>query len=580
MLCMAFRANAQVASSLTNEPVLKITQYGVWRGSQINFNDTTLHIEPAKARPTTGTDYYWLKVLVDNPYPNDEKYQLTLSLPLDYTLYMPDSSGKYWVGRNAGLGIPCLQRERGALTCVFKKASLNVLYIKMNVRRVQSYGYAIQPAVILEKQLLADNRESYLWVAWLVAVLVLGCVAGYHLYVYFHLKDQIYCWYLLMQVGGILFITAFKHFFSLFVPVAIYSVRQNPDGTMYYYDINAFLLHIGAAVILASTLQLTRCYLRTGNLLPGCDKLLRYGAWAYVAYATMPAIVTISGWYYLDNYTLLYDNVFILLLSGIILFTSLMAYKRRIRAARYFLIANLMPILLMTGLALYFIIHSAPNYLNYGSVIPELAVLSQIFPLGVALVARIRVIDDELKRKSAAIRQLEAEIEEATYKCEVIQQENELITTAIQQEKDKNEELQQQLEANQRELMGNSLYIHQKNKLLADLKSQLQDIDKLYPDARHPGLHDIKSSLKDNQYLDAEWDKFKLHFEQVHPDFFEQLESRYPALTKNELRLYAYFHIHLSTKEIAVLLNIAPASVRQAKARLNKKMNNAISGVE
>ena len=39
-----------------------------------------------------------------------------------------------------------------------------------------------------------------------------------------------------------------------------------------------------------------------------------------------------------------------------------------------------------------------------------------------------------------------------------------------------------------------------------------------------------------------------------------------------QVRLHAYFHINLSTKEIATLLNIDPASVRRAKTRLLKKM--------
>ena len=54
--------------------------------------------------------------------------------------------------------------------------------------------------------------------------------------------------------------------------------------------------------------------------------------------------------------------------------------------------------------------------------------------------------------------------------------------------------------------------------------------------------------------------------------FFKDLQANHPNLTKNEVRLYTYFHINISTKEIAALLNIAPASVRQAKSRLYKKM--------
>ncbi len=147
-----------------------------------------------------------------------------------------------------------------------------------------------------------------------------------------------------------------------------------------------------------------------------------------------------------------------------------------------------------------------------------------------------------------------------------------MIITSMELEKNRNDLLQQKLEVNERELVGNSLYIHQKNKLLADLRYQIRDIGQLYPNAKHAALKNIESSLNDSRYLDSEWDKFKLHFEQVHPQFFENLEAKYPQLTMKETRLYAYFHMKLSHKEIAALLNIDPASVRRAKTRLYKKM--------
>lgn len=54
--------------------------------------------------------------------------------------------------------------------------------------------------------------------------------------------------------------------------------------------------------------------------------------------------------------------------------------------------------------------------------------------------------------------------------------------------------------------------------------------------------------------------------------------AKHPSLTKNEIRLFTYFHIDLSTKEIAALLNVDPGSVPPAKSRLAKKV--AISGTE
>ena len=112
----------------------------------------------------------------------------------------------------------------------------------------------------------------------------------------------------------------------------------------------------------------------------------------------------------------------------------------------------------------------------------------------------------------------------------------------------------------------------QKNELLAKLKLQIKELNKLYPENKHQQLQDIESTLQSSLYLDADWSKFKLHFEQVHPHFFENLQANHPNLTKNEVRLSAYFRMNLTTKEIATLLNIDPASVRRAKTRLYKKM--------
>jgi DNA-binding CsgD family transcriptional regulator len=206
------------------------------------------------------------------------------------------------------------------------------------------------------------------------------------------------------------------------------------------------------------------------------------------------------------------------------------------------------------------------------SLLPDLVTITQTIGFSVALVARTRFIQKELSAREAEARQLEADLRETELRRALIEMENQQINTEILHQKTRNEQLQERLEANQRELASSTLYIAQKNELLAGLKIQIKELKKLYPDKKHQGLQDIESALQNDQYLDADWGKFKLHFEQVHPHFFENLQAKYPMLTKNEIRLCAYFHINLSTKEIATLLNIDPASVRRAKTRLYKKM--------
>ncbi|SEW13269.1 7TM-DISM domain-containing protein [Chitinophaga arvensicola] len=578
LLCAAASLHAQTTQTLTNNAILQISTYDVLKDQQYTFDqvlkDTSLHFKPATTLHTAEADYYWIRIVINNPYPNKESYQLSLSLPLNYTLYFYDSSKSSWSARSAGLAVASKQRQRGVIPCILEGDTKNIIYLKINTWDIRAYGYPIKPAIILEKRISFDSSEAFLWYSWLAGILVLVSFVGYNIYIYVQLRDHIYRCYLAIQVGAIIFITAFKHFFNLFLPFTTYNIRLEPDGSVYTYDLNAFLLHFGAIIIIGGMLQLSRLYLRTKVLLPACDRLLQCLLYGYLLLCQIPAVSTITGIFYLDNYTLWYDNIGVLLISVTVITICMIAYKYKVRAAKHFLLANTLPLFMVAGLAVYFIIHSAPTYLDNHFLLPEIGVFSQILSFAVALIARIRIVNEELKAKEQEMTRLEKDIAETSYRCALIEKENELIILTIRQEKDRNEQLQQKLEANQRELMGNSLYIHQKNKLLEDLKNQLQDIDQLYPHVKHPGLKDITSSLKEGQYLDAEWDKFKLHFEQVHPNFFENLQTNHPTLTKNELRLYAYFHIHLSTKEIAALLNIEPASVRQAKARLMKKMRN------
>ena len=75
--------------------------------------------------------------------------------------------------------------------------------------------------------------------------------------------------------------------------------------------------------------------------------------------------------------------------------------------------------------------------------------------------------------------------------------------------------------------------------------------------------------------LDSIWDTFKIHFEQVHPNFYTQLTQRYQNLSQIDLRHCAYLKIGLSNEEIAHLLNISVDSVSRQHHRIEKKMNLA-----
>jgi hypothetical protein len=173
-------------------------------------------------------------------------------------------------------------------------------------------------------------------------------------------------------------------------------------------------------------------------------------------------------------------------------------------------------------------------------------------------------------KEKLTVKELEAQA--LKIEKENIQLKNDLNAIEKEHERAEKEKLQEKLDFNRRELTSATLYLSKKNEFVTNIKAEIDSLPRGSLTAEQ--LSRINAVLQDNHYLDADWEKFRLHFEQVHPDFFKELSIKYPGLTNYEVRLHAYLFLKLSTKEIASLLNIAPASVHKAKMRLNKKLNS------
>ena len=83
----------------------------------------------------------------------------------------------------------------------------------------------------------------------------------------------------------------------------------------------------------------------------------------------------------------------------------------------------------------------------------------------------------------------------------------------------------------------------------------------------------LKKDLAEKKKKEMSWDSFKMHFEQVHPDFFDKLLVNGDSLTQNDLRICAYIRLNLSTKDIANILNISNRAIQTSRYRIKKKLN-------
>ncbi|EZH74614.1 hypothetical protein ATO12_12675 [Aquimarina atlantica] len=118
-----------------------------------------------------------------------------------------------------------------------------------------------------------------------------------------------------------------------------------------------------------------------------------------------------------------------------------------------------------------------------------------------------------------------------------------------------------------RELVSLAINISDKNKALNDVLEYIKS------NAESDSINEVRSVIKQNINLEDDWKKLQLHFNKVHPQFFNLLRGMYPKLSTLELKHCAYLKIDLSIKEISRILNISPKSVQMAHYRIKKKMD-------
>ena len=173
-----------------------------------------------------------------------------------------------------------------------------------------------------------------------------------------------------------------------------------------------------------------------------------------------------------------------------------------------------------------------------------------------------------LLKQEKELNKLELQKSEAENKCLTEEMKaNEEINTI------KQEQLQQEIEHKNRELTSNALHLVNKNAILQDIQDQIKIIRCDNISESQNTIRNILRLISTNVNLDSDWDSFKLHFEEVHGNFFNRIQEIFPTLNQNDLRLCAYLLINLNPKEIAQISNISPDSVRKRKQRLREKLN-------
>jgi len=184
----------------------------------------------------------------------------------------------------------------------------------------------------------------------------------------------------------------------------------------------------------------------------------------------------------------------------------------------------------------------------------------------IALIAGKRIYEAKLGKDQQAISlKLQAEKEEFLKK--------EAEATEKQIIKLQTEKLQAELASKNRELANSAMSLVYKNELLQKISEEMTKLkDENGKRLSEDQLRKIQKVIDDGMNDERDWNLFEKSFNEAHESFFKKLKSNHPDLVPNDLKLCAYLHMNMSSKEMASLLNISLRGVEIRRYRLRKKL--------
>lgn len=132
--------------------------------------------------------------------------------------------------------------------------------------------------------------------------------------------------------------------------------------------------------------------------------------------------------------------------------------------------------------------------------------------------------------------------------------------------------LNELIELKSREITSNTLNLISKNELIKKTIDKLQTGLYKLSEENQADIREIIAELNINFNKNI-WKEFKIRFDQIHPEFYNNLLRDFPNLTQNELKLCAFLRLNMSTKEISLITHQNVVSIEKARIRLRKKLN-------
>lgn len=131
--------------------------------------------------------------------------------------------------------------------------------------------------------------------------------------------------------------------------------------------------------------------------------------------------------------------------------------------------------------------------------------------------------------------------------------------------------LETDLDLKSKELTTSVMYLLKKNELMNDVSNRLME---LKSKMKKENLMPIQKILLDLQLAGEQcvWKEFELRFQQVHKEFYHNLQAKFPDLTPGQVKICAFLRLNMSSKEISSITHQSVNTIEVLRSRIRKKL--------
>ncbi len=152
------------------------------------------------------------------------------------------------------------------------------------------------------------------------------------------------------------------------------------------------------------------------------------------------------------------------------------------------------------------------------------------------------------------------------------EQKEALAKSELERQKLEQEKIERELSNKKDDLRNLGKYLTELKDVQETVAGKLGEIKNQKADQQKSSISSLLNELNSKIHSQERLEVINKSIEQVNAEFNKKLIGLYPNLTKSELELCGYLKLNMSNKEIGILKNITPDSIKKGRHRLRKKL--------